>query len=65
MTKLYWVGPTFSPGSAIPLFEGWPAADHDEPDKALAKEKTDFKLDGKVVYSLTDPNAKKAESPAT
>ncbi len=27
------------PGSALPLPEGWPAADHDESDSAVAKAK--------------------------
>lgn len=37
-TTLRYIGP--EPGvSALPLPEGWPATDHDEPDEALRKEK--------------------------
>lgn len=39
---LRYTGPTMSDlplGSALPLPEGWQAADHDEPDADLAAEK--------------------------
>lgn len=38
MTKLRWIGPR-TPGAVLPLPEGWPARDHDEPDQAVAAEK--------------------------
>lgn len=37
--KLTYCGPDIPAGSAIPLPEGWPAADHDEPDAAVAEAK--------------------------
>ena len=37
--KLRYIGPERSHGGSLPLPEGWPAADHDEPDAALAAEK--------------------------
>lgn len=37
--KLTYCGPEIAPMGGVPLPEGWPAADHDEPDEALAKEK--------------------------
>jgi hypothetical protein len=37
--KLTYCGPEIVPMGGIPLPEGWPSADHDEPDEALAEEK--------------------------
>lgn len=37
--ELRYVGPRRKAGSAIPLPEGWPAADHVEPDAARAEAK--------------------------
>ena len=37
--ELRYTGPAFKPGDGIPTPQGWPAADHEEPDKALYKEK--------------------------
>lgn len=37
--RLSYCGPDIPAGSAIPLPEGWPAADHDEPDAAVAEAK--------------------------
>lgn len=37
--KLEYVGPALSIDAAIPLPEGWPAADHDEPDSGAAAAK--------------------------
>ena len=40
--ELRYTGPTIGTiplGSALPLPEGWPSEDHDEPDAALAAEK--------------------------
>lgn len=37
--RLTYCGPDIPAGSAIPLPEGWPAADHDESDAAVAEAK--------------------------
>lgn len=37
--KLIYTGKTIEEVGVVPLPEGWPTADHEEPDKALAKEK--------------------------
>lgn len=37
--RLEYVGPAPAPGAAVPLPEGWPAADHDEPDRQAAAAK--------------------------
>lgn len=39
MTALKYTGPDPAEVGVVPLPEGWPAEDHDEPDAALAKEK--------------------------
>lgn len=31
-TRLIYIGPERRPGEVVALPEGWPAADHDEPD---------------------------------
>ena len=41
---LRYCGPVIRPGEGVPLPQGWPAADHDEPDEALAKEKLASKM---------------------
>lgn len=38
-TRLRFVGTAPADGSALALAEGWPAADHDESDPAVAAEK--------------------------
>jgi hypothetical protein len=42
--KLRYIGPTPGPNSAIPLPEGWPAYDHDEPDPVLAEAKLALRM---------------------
>ena len=37
--ELIYCGPKPAPGTGIPLPEGWPMANHDEPDEALAEAK--------------------------
>lgn len=39
MAKLRYVGPAPGPDRTLPLPEGWPAADHDEPDPVVAEAK--------------------------
>ncbi len=39
MQKLIYVGPDPAAVGLVPLPEGWPASDHDEPDKELAAAK--------------------------
>ena len=43
-TALRYVGPKILDGHGVPLPQGWPALDHDEPDEALAKEKLASKM---------------------
>lgn len=38
-TQLRYIGPDPATVGVVPLPEGWPAADHDEPDEELRKEK--------------------------
>lgn len=51
--KLIYIGKEVPIGSAVPLPEGWPAEDHDEPDRDLA--------DAKVASGLYAPPKAKAE----
>ena len=44
MPFLKYVGPNTFDGSAVPLPQGWPAAEHFEPDEELAKEKLAFRV---------------------
>lgn len=37
--RLHYLGPDPTIDAALPLPEGWPAADHDEPDTAAAAAK--------------------------
>lgn len=37
--KLIYIGPDVQVGHGVPLPEGYPRRDHDEPDPAKAKEK--------------------------
>lgn len=37
--ELIYVGPSPAEIGVVPLPEGWPAADHTEPDRALARAK--------------------------
>lgn len=37
--RLHYTGGGADPDTALPLPEGWPAADHDEPDAAVAAAK--------------------------
>lgn len=37
--RLHYLGPKPAIDAALPLPEGWPAADHDEPDPAIAAAK--------------------------
>jgi len=39
MVRLRYVGPRDVVDAVLPLPEGWPAADHDEPDEAVAEAK--------------------------
>jgi hypothetical protein len=39
MVRLRYIGPRDVVDGVLPLPEGWPAADHDEPDEALAEAK--------------------------
>jgi hypothetical protein len=55
--RLTYTGPRPSEGSALPLPEGWPAFDHDEPDEARAREKV-------ASGSYSAPAAKPAARPA-
>ena len=45
--QLHYTGPTLADlvlGSALPVPEGWPAEDHEEPDAALAAAKVESGL---------------------
>lgn len=63
-TALRYVGPTMADVGVVPLPEGWPAADHDEPDAAAAAAKLAFRLarpgdekgspTGPVAYELKE-----------
>lgn len=37
--RLIYTGETIDQAGVVPLPEGWPAADHDEPDRAIAAAK--------------------------
>ena len=37
--ELVYTGPSITETGVVPLPEGWPAADHNEPDRARAKAK--------------------------
>ena len=37
--NLIYVGPNPAEVGVVPLYEGWPAANHTEPDSSLAAEK--------------------------
>jgi len=41
--RLEYIGPEPN-GGGVPLYEGWPAAAHEEPDAALAKAKLAFRF---------------------
>ncbi len=65
MPKLTYTGP--DPATivgALPLPEGWPAADHDEPNADLAKEKVksgNYELANGPKSRTTRPAADQAE----
>lgn len=48
-------------GGIVPLPEGWPAADHDEDDEALAAEKL---ASGKYQQDKSAPPAEPPAAPA-
>lgn len=39
MPRLIYIGPDPAEHGVVPLREGWPAENHDEPDEAVAAEK--------------------------
>lgn len=39
--RLVYIGPNPATVGIVPLPEGWPALDHEEPDEALAAEKVE------------------------
>lgn len=66
MVELVYCGPIPAPGTGIPLPEGWPMADHAEPDAALAKEKVASGLYKRALRPGKDVEAEAApiEDPA-
>ena len=44
MTVLEYIGPDPATVGGVPLYEGWPAATHEEPDAELAKAKLAFRF---------------------
>lgn len=60
MAKLIYCGPDIAvTGGGIPLPEGWPMAEHDEPDEALAAAKVES---GKYRFAHPPKPVKDAES---
>jgi len=57
MTKLIYTGKTIDEVFVVPLPEGWPAQDQDEPDPDLAAEKV---ASGSYKFARA-PKAKKAK----
>jgi hypothetical protein len=47
---LRYTGPSYAEAGCVPLPEGWPAADHHEPDDALRAEKLESGM-----YELATP----------
>lgn len=47
--QLRYIGPVPETVGGVPLPEGWPAADHEEPDEEIAAAKLEFRLKGSRV----------------
>lgn len=56
--KLTYHGPEQRADGALPLPEGWPAADHDEPDEARAAAKV-----ASGLYSVAERASRRAAAP--